>query len=114
MLGLMRNILKRYTPEFFLDSIMCHGDPFFIERGYVAWLDHYDIRCIWDYVMRFQQEYGDLPPHSDETMHDIAQSEGISYNVVDRWLGYCLNEARQPPGEKRTPPFRFVDEPTHD
>jgi len=110
MSGGIRRFLKKYVLEGALDSMMCHGDPFYIEHRLVAWMDEEDIRKIWGYVSRYRQEYGTLPPHSDDTMRDVALREGVSLNAVDRWLGYCLNEAARQPGENRTPAFQFIDE----
>ena len=102
-------LVKKYVLNPFSDSAMCHGDPFFIERRFVAWIDREDIRKIWNYVSRYRQEHGSLPAYSHQVMDDIVSAQGASYNAVNRWLGYCLREAERPAGEKRTPPFRFID-----
>jgi len=108
MTGKVKRIV-RYILNPLLDSAMYH-DSTWIERGFVAWLDREDIRKMWDYVSEFDERHGLLPEDSDEVMHDIAESEGVNYRAADRWWSYCLYEARRPAGEKRNPPFRFIDE----
>jgi hypothetical protein len=113
MSGGIRRFIKKYALDGVLDSMMCHGDPFYLEHRTVAWMDEDEIPKIWNYVTRYRQEHGTLPQYSEDTMSDIAVREGVSRNAVDRWLSHCLNEAARPEGEQRTPAFRFVDDESH-
>jgi len=104
----VRKLFKRYTPDFILDSMMCHGDPLWVERRFVAWIDKDEIYKIWEYVSSYFQEHGEPPSYTKRTMRDVADVGGVDYSAVDRWLAYCLTEARRQHGP-RAPPFRFAD-----
>jgi len=67
------------------------------------------MRKVWRYVSSYVEEHGKLPPYSESTIKSIADSEGVSINLVERWLDYCYAEAKREPGQSRAPPFRFID-----
>jgi hypothetical protein len=107
MTGRMRRVAQ-YALNPFLDSAMCWLDPFVVGR-FVAWVDREDIEKTWEYISEHRQQHTDLPAFSDQVMHDIADTKGVSYRAVDRWLSHCLYEARKPAGEKRGRMLHFID-----